>query len=393
MIKRLWSKFWGPAGAISLGGLIIGCFAAGVLFWGGFNKALDATNEMEFCISCHEMRDTVYQEYKESPHYKSASGVGAECSDCHVPKAMGPKLLRKLQASYELYGHFVTGVIDTPEKFEAHRAEMAQSVWATMKANDSRECRNCHSQDHMDFAKQDATAAKKMQAGFANGETCIDCHKGIAHKMPDLSSGYKKKFENLQAAALDGGIKTDDLYPLVTTPLFGSAQDATAGENSIGQVLAATHLKVVERKDGAAKVRIEGWQQDQVAQVVYALRGQRIFEATLRKSETGRVETHSTETDPDTDLVWHKVSVEGWVAPGTLLPNADDLWSYTSEMYTASCATCHSKPDPAHSLANQWIGSLKAMKRFISLDKEEYRLLQKYLQLNAKDTGGAGHHD
>jgi trimethylamine-N-oxide reductase cytochrome c-type subunit TorC len=32
------------------------------------------------------------------------------------------------------------------------------------------------------------------------------------------------------------------------------------------------------------------------------------------------------------------------------------------------------------------------MKRFITLDKEEYRILQKYLQLNAKDTGGAGSH-
>ncbi len=126
--------------------------------------------------------------------------------------------------------------------------------------------------------------------------------------------------------------------------------------------------------------------------MVYALRGQRIFEATLRKSEVGRVEIHATETDPDTELVWHKVSVEGWVAPGSLLSSPDALWTYSAEMYNASCGTCHSTPDPGHSLANQWIGSLKAMKRFITLNKEEYRLLQKYLQLNARDTGGAAHH-
>ncbi|MCP4820544.1 MAG: cytochrome C, partial [Shimia sp.] len=336
MIKRLWSKFWGPAGAISLGGLIIGCFTAGILFWGGFNVALDATNETEFCISCHEMRDTVYQEYKESPHFKSASGVGAECADCHVPKALGPKLVRKVQAAREVYGHFVTGIIDTPEKFEAHRAEMAQSVWATMKANDSRECRDCHSENHMDFAKQSSEAAKMMKAGFENGDTCIDCHKGIAHKLPDLSQGYKKRFEGLEASALKGGISTDELYPLVTVPLYGTANDAAAGENSIGQVLAATHLTVLDRKGDAAHVRIDGWQQDQVGQVVYALRGQRIFEATLRKSEAHRVEIHATETDPDTELVWHKVSVDGWVAAGSLLPDTDELWAYTAQMHNAS---------------------------------------------------------
>lgn len=393
MIRQLWKKFWGPAGALSFGVIAIGCFVGGIVFWGGFNTAMEATNELEFCISCHEMRDTVYEEYKESPHFMNASGVGAICSDCHVPKKWFPKVVRKIQASKELYGHFVTGVIDTPEKFEAHRAEMAQSVWATMKANDSLECRNCHEEKHMDFALQSPKAAELMQAGFEKGDTCIDCHKGIAHKLPDLSQGYKKKYEELQTVAAHAGVKSDTLFPLRTVPLYGSAADASAGESAIGQVLAATEMKVLDRKKGMAQVRIEGWQQDQVGQVIYALRGQRIFEATLRKSEAGRVEVHSSETDPDTELLWHKVSVEGWVAPGELLSETDDLWTYTAEMYNASCGTCHSTPDPGHSLANQWIGSLKAMKRFITLDKEEYRLVQKYLQLNARDTGGAGHHD
>ncbi|WP_424943147.1 pentaheme c-type cytochrome TorC [Aliiroseovarius crassostreae] len=390
MFKRLWKKFWGPAGALSFGVLMIGGFIAGIIFWGGFNTAMEATNEMEFCISCHEMRDNVYEEYKHSPHFMNASGVGAVCSDCHVPKAWGPKVLRKIKASYELYGHFVTGVIDTPEKFEAHRAEMAQRVWATMKANDSLECRNCHAVEHMDFKLQDPKAAELMQAGFERGDTCIDCHKGIAHKMPDLSQGYRKKFEDLEQIAAQG-VDGDTAYPVKTIPLYGSAADAASGENAIGQVLAATQLTVQDRSDGMLKVTIEGWQQDGVGQVVYALRSHRIFEATVKKSSVDLVQIHGTETDPDTELVWHQVSLTAWVAPDALISDVAPLWDYTSEMYTASCGTCHSKPDPGHSLANQWIGTLKAMKRFITLDKEEYRVLQKYLQLNAKDTGGAHH--
>ena len=66
------------------------------------------------------------------------------------------------------------------------------------------------------------------------------------------------------------------------------------------------------------------------------------------------------------------------------------LWDYGAEMNNASCGTCHSAASPDHFLANQWIGTLKAMERFITLDKEQYRFLQKYLQMHASDTGGAG---
>ena len=109
---------------------------SGLILWGGFNAGMEATNTLGFCTSCHEMRDTVFQEYKETIHYKNRSGVRAVCADCHVPRDWAHKFLRKIQASSELYGKFVTGSIDTPEKFEDKRMEMAQRVWATMKAND-----------------------------------------------------------------------------------------------------------------------------------------------------------------------------------------------------------------------------------------------------------------
>ena len=163
-----------------LGGAIFG-----ILFWGGFHTVLEQTNTMEFCVSCHEMEQTVYQEYKKSIHYKNASGVRATCSDCHVPKAWGPKVIRKIQASNELY-HKLMGTIDTIEKFEAKRLILAEHVWASMKKTDSRECRNCHSFESMDFHEQRRRSAEKMQKVINNktGETCIDCHKGIAHSLP-----------------------------------------------------------------------------------------------------------------------------------------------------------------------------------------------------------------
>ena len=173
-----------PSKRLSLGVLFVAGIVSGILFWGGFNWAMESTNKMEFCISCHEMRDNVYEELKQTIHFKNRSGVTAICSDCHVPHDWFYKMRRKIQASNEVL-HKLLGTIDTREKFEAHRLELAERVWATMKGNNSHECRNCHSVEHMDPKKQNAAAvAANMPESMTNGLTCIDCHKGIAHQLP-----------------------------------------------------------------------------------------------------------------------------------------------------------------------------------------------------------------
>lgn len=156
-------------------------FIAGIIFWGGFNTAMEATNTLSFCISCHEMKDNVYKEYKHTVHYQNRTGVRATCSDCHVPDPWVHKMVRKVQASNELL-HKALGSIDTPEKFDAKRLKMAKSVWKSMKATDSRECRNCHNFQSMAPEFQRPRARTQHLNAFESGQTCIDCHKGIAHK-------------------------------------------------------------------------------------------------------------------------------------------------------------------------------------------------------------------
>jgi len=183
MIRRAWTWFWSPTTRFAWGAILIVGGLGGVIFWGGFNTFMEYTNTLEFCTSCHEMRQLVFEEYKETVHYKNPSGVRVICSDCHVPKQWGPKLIRKIRASNELF-HKLMGTIATREKFEAKRLKLAENVWASMVASDSRECRNCHSYNAMDFHKQRRRAAEKMRTAQEKGETCIECHKGIAHKLP-----------------------------------------------------------------------------------------------------------------------------------------------------------------------------------------------------------------
>jgi cytochrome c-type protein NapC len=186
--QGLWARLRRPSVRYSVLALLTFGFAGGIFFWGGFNTVVEETNTLSFCISCHEMRNTVYQEYQKTVHYSNRTGVRAVCSDCHVPKVWHYKMQRKIQAVNEVWGK-ITGSIDTPEKFEAKRLQLAENEWARMKASDSRECRNCHTFDGMDLKKQKDRSAKQHEIGRQQNKTCIDCHKGIAHQKPKGMKG------------------------------------------------------------------------------------------------------------------------------------------------------------------------------------------------------------
>jgi nitrate/TMAO reductase-like tetraheme cytochrome c subunit len=79
-------KWW----VISLGTIAV----CGVLLAGGA-AGLAWTNSEAFCSGmCHEMRDNVAKEFKDTIHDKNRSGVRAACSDCHVPREPIPMLKR-----------------------------------------------------------------------------------------------------------------------------------------------------------------------------------------------------------------------------------------------------------------------------------------------------------
>src|SRR5215510_6635758 len=187
-LRRRLADYWqillSPSQTLSLGFLSIGGFLAGIAFWGAFNTAFEATNTETFCVSCHEMHDNVFQELKTTIHYSNRSGVRATCPDCHVPHAWTHKIARKIQASKEVWGKLF-GSISTREKFVDKRFELASHEWERLRANDSLECRNCHAAVSMDIARQSQRAASAHQRSLFSGQkTCIDCHKGIAHRLP-----------------------------------------------------------------------------------------------------------------------------------------------------------------------------------------------------------------
>ena len=210
-IKRAWQIVTTPAVTLSIGFLTLGGFVGGVIFWGAFNTALEVTNTEAFCTSCHEMRDNVYEELSHTVHFSNRSGVKASCPDCHVPHEWSRKIARKMQASKEVWGK-IFGTIDTRQKFLEKRLELAQHEWARLKSNDSLECRNCHTAVAMDFSRQAPRAAEMHSKYLLSGQaTCIDCHKGIAHELPDMTGvdpGWSMPPE--EPAAPQQGASADD---------------------------------------------------------------------------------------------------------------------------------------------------------------------------------------
>jgi cytochrome c-type protein NapC len=182
-IRSLLKWVSSPSSRYALGTLVAAGLVLGVVGVLGFDASMAATNSDEFCVSCHELADNAGREFEGTSHHTNRTGKGAGCGDCHVPKEFGPKMWRKIRAVGEIY-HHIKGTIDTREKYDEHRMWMASKTWAYMNSTDSRACRNCHDEARWNLELQSEKAQEYHDGPLAKGKTCIDCHKGLAHKLP-----------------------------------------------------------------------------------------------------------------------------------------------------------------------------------------------------------------
>ena len=203
----LWSRLWQrPTSKWTLGiplGAVI-AFILGGAALGTTNYVLHETSSTDFCYVCHSHDQFIRPEYEASTHFRNTSGVQASCADCHLPHDSWFELVwTKAVVSLDIIPE-LAGKLDTAEKYEAHRAEMAESVWREYKENNSEYCRSCHTTEAMDLESQDRRAARRHSQAADKGETCIDCHYGIVHVLPENSEAILDAInEEMTAAAGD----------------------------------------------------------------------------------------------------------------------------------------------------------------------------------------------
>lgn len=387
-IRRLFLR---PSARIGLGVLVTGGFIAGVVAWAGFNKAMDATNQERFCISCHTMHDNLLPELQKTVHWNNRTGVRARCPDCHVPHAFTDKVARKMQASREVWGHLV-GTIGTRDKFKEHRIVLAQREWARFAANGSKECRVCHDYKDMDFERMRPTSQVAMRNAASRNQSCVDCHKGIAHQLPDMKGAHNPAFDTLVSTAAGQRVETGTAYyTVVPQDLFADEALSTR----IGVLEVAAKVKVLETKGDAQQVELELWRKNKgYGRVWYGHFGLNITSAVLDKAiarDDKFVTVVESKEDPLTGLEWQQVAAKAWIRKGSLIDSVEPIWTIARSSYSTSCSVCHRQPDEAHFDANTWPGLFGGMVGFTSMDGDTAKVVLKYLQTHSSDFSTTQH--
>lgn len=384
LFKSFWRVISKPSVHLSFGFLTIGGFLAGVIFWGGFNTALEATNTEAFCISCHEMADNVYVELQETVHWKNRSGVRATCPDCHVPHNWTDKIARKMQASKEVWSTLF-GNVNTREKFLAKRGELAQHEWDRFSANNSLECKNCHNYDSMNFDVMSERAQVQMKMAAERDQSCVDCHKGIAHKLPENMSSGTGALGKLEALATSGYKAGQSYYSVRQLALFTDPGLTTEA----GQLNAASEVIVLDVKGDAIQVELDVWRKTKgFGRVMFEDFAQNINVGYLTKEVAASDEYMSkgeSKTDDLTGLPWQKISVKLWMRNESLTAERATLWAFAKTTYDTTCSVCHTQPAENHFDANTWPGMFNGMLSFVNLDGDSQAIIRKYLQLHSSD--------
>ena len=339
----------------------------------GTQFIMHKTSSQEFCISCHSMSQPK-EEWGSSSHFSNAKGIRAECADCHVPQEGWHYVKAKFIALKDVW-YEMQGKLDSKEKYEAHRAELAKIVWDDMKATGSETCRSCHSFDAMDFSQQPKVAKQMHMDAVKNGQTCIDCHKGIVHFLPEIHEEQPVAVPATQTTQIDQN-----------TTLYASGMAKVQGAKG-GEIRLMPFAEITQWQAQGDQIQgtLHGWQQIGAESVLYLDLGKRITVALVDEDARNNAQVLQTKHDEVTDSEWKEVNFAVSVTKEKMSSDLAALNQYGNNLNQTNCSGCHAAIAADHYTANQWIGVVNSMKDRTSMTKDDVRALTIYLQRNAKD--------
>jgi trimethylamine-N-oxide reductase cytochrome c-type subunit TorC len=362
------------AAAAVLFGLCIGLAA-----WAGWTTLGARIDRDTACLSCHTS-NVATSEPAHLAHLNNKIGLRARCADCHTGPSWSDRLLFLTRHAADTAG-FLTHITDTTEQQDAQQLALASRVWADMEGDSSATCRNCHTVAVMDLAKMTKDAANGMRASMTPGASCITCHKGIMHPIPTVTAAWLSQSLADLATASRPAAGTR-VMTVATRKLF--LQPDASTQKQAATILPGVDMEVLETTASQLRVRLAGWQTDGTPRAMYAAKGQHILTASLKPEAIAAAErSEDSSTDPDTQLVWRRTTLTGWITAGGLVTSPEAAWSVVTTAYGALCSPCHAVPSPSVHNPNQWIGVMSAKRKLLPLDDDGNRLLLRYLQLHA----------
>ena len=132
------------------------------------------TSTPQFCASCHEIQPAV-RRWSESTHVNNASGVVADCMDCHLP------------APHDTFDFFFAktyhGAKDVVKHFLIEEYDREKNRKAAYASFDNDQCQKCHRNLLHMPANRGAMRAHRAvlyaRAGYE--KKCVDCHYDLVH--------------------------------------------------------------------------------------------------------------------------------------------------------------------------------------------------------------------
>ncbi|QIW15457.1 nitrate reductase [Pasteurellaceae bacterium RH1A] len=356
----------------------LGLAALGAATVLGTQFAMKETSSTEFCVSCHSMSHP-QAEWEGTVHFSNRKGIRAECADCHIPQDNAFHYVKtKVMALKDVWHTVVTNKLPDQEAYETHRLEMAQRVWEDMKANNSATCRSCHSFEAMVLSEQKEAAQKMHQLAQETNQTCIDCHKGIAHFMPEIPVDNAAAAGELAKHGGEFGVSDKTLYSLA----MNNVQLAQGGEV---RLMPFAELGNWKEADDKITATVKGWQQAGAESVVYLDLGKRVMVALLGDDAQGKVNVVKTVYDDVTASDWKEINFEVTAPKTAVTANIAALNNFGNNLNQTHCSGCHAPIGADHYTANQWIGVVNSMKDRTSMTADDVRAVTIYLQRNGKD--------
>ncbi len=361
---------------VIFGGIV--CVLLGIGIFAGTQYVMKVTSTTEFCVSCHSM-NFPKEEWEGSIHFSNRKGIRAECADCHIPEDSAFHYVKtKVMALKDVWNTVVVDKLPDQEAYEMHRLEMAKQVWADMKENNSATCKNCHSAEAMELSEQSESAQKMHKIALETNQTCIDCHKGIVHFMPEV--GIDNSAANSELTKHSGEFSQQDkvLYNLTMS-------EGTVSSGEKIRLMPYAELKNWTLNGDSIKATVTGWQQSGAESILYMDLGKRIMVALLEDISQEKVKVIETVHDDVTSSDWRKINLEVVLPKNKVTANLLALNQFGNNLNQTYCSGCHAPIGADHYTANQWIGVVNSMKDRTSLSEDDVRTLTIYLQRNSKD--------
>ena len=170
-----------------------------------------------------------------------------------------------------------------------------------------------------------------------------------------------------------------------TTNAWLQAGGVQKGAEAQAKLLGGAAVQVKARDGDRVQLVLQGWQIADTPSVVYQARGQRVMVGVLTPEAVAAVKHGEAETDADTGQRWLPGELTVWAEATGLNTDRPAVWAYSQDVFQKACSACHVLPQKGHFTANQWIGTLKSMRRFTTMDDDQYRLILAYLQNHSKD--------